>query len=335
MHHRPDTTKSTSISRIAILTSGGETPGMNSAIRAVVRTAAKCSIEVIGVHRGFAGLLQQDFSLLDSLSVSRIIQGGGTILRCGSCKDFYLSEIRQLCANVLRDHQIDALIVIGGAGSLQGAYLLSQETDIRVIGIPGTIENDIAGCEDSIGFDTAVNTAVEAIDKLQDTAFSHQRLFLVEVAGTNSGFVAAEVALAIGAEMLIVPEHKVDIAQIAEQLSLNLRSGLPANGMVVLAEGSAQPKLMQKLVDELKARGEDPRICVLGHIQRGGAPTAHDRSLAAALGNAAIHYLLNGATNCLIGVEQNAIKSTPLGQIVNSRKPLPRSALELVEELGR
>lgn len=335
MHQRPDTPSTIQIKRIAILTSGGETPGMNSAIRAVVRTATKSDIEVLGVHRGFAGLLQQDFSPLDSLSVSRIIQGGGTILRCGSCKEFYQSEIRKLCADVLRDHKIDALIVMGGAGSLTGAYLFTQETGIPVLGLPGTIENDIPGCDDAIGFDTAVNTAVEAIDKLQDTAFSHQRLFLVEVAGTNSGFVAAEVALAIGAEMLIVPEHRVDIAEVAEQLAANLRSGLPANGMVVLAEGSAQPKLMQKLVDEIKARGEDPRICVLGHIQRGGAPTAHDRSLAASLGNAAVHYLLGGYRSCLVGVKQNEVTTIPLEQVVNSIKPLNKSALELVEELGR
>ena len=335
MHQRPETTVMTSINRIAVLTSGGETPGMNSAIRAVVRTASKAGVEVIGVHRGFAGLVQQDFQNLDSLSVSRIIQGGGSILRCGSCKEFYQADIRQLCGETLRNHNIEALVVIGGAGSITGAHLLNTETGIPVMAIPGTIENDIAGCDDAIGFDTAVNTAVEAIDKLQDTAFSHQRLFLVEVAGTNSGFVAAEVALAIGAEMLIVPEHLVDVAEVAQQLSQNLRSGLPANGMVVLAEGSAQPKLMQKLVDELKVRGEDPRICVLGHIQRGGAPTAHDRSLAASLGNAVIHLLLAGTTNTLVGIEKSEIKALPLSEIVDKRKPLSFDAIKLVEELGR
>lgn len=321
--------------RIALLTSGGETPGMNSAIRAVVRTASKSGIEVIGVHRGYSGLIQQDFEPLNSLSVSRIIEGGGTILRCGSCPEFYQPEIRRLAAQLLQEHQIDALIVIGGSGSLYGAQLLHQECGIDVMGIPGTVENDIPGSDDSIGFDTAVNTAVEAIDKLQDTAFSHQRLFIVEVIGASSGLVAAEVALAVGAEQLITPEHPADIDQIAKQLVTNLRSGLPANGMVIVAEGSSQPKPAQRLIAQLKAEGEDPRICVLGHIQRGGAPSAHDRSLAALLGNHAVHQLCKGASHHMVAVQKGDITCLELEAVAGKSKHLSEAMRVIVEELGR
>lgn len=320
--------------RIAVLTSGGETPGMNSAIRSIVRTASNLNIEVLGINRGYAGLLQQDFIPLNSLSVSQIIQGGGSILRCGSCPDFYHKELRTLAGEILREHHVDALIVIGGYGSLIGAKYFSEETQTHVIGIPGTIENDIPGSDDSIGFDTATNTAVEAIDKLQDTAFSHQRLFLVEVAGNDSGFVATQVGLAVGAERVIVPEHPVDILDVAEQLAAKHSAGLPGNCMVVLAEGSAQPKLMQTLVGKLKELGTDPRICVLGHIQRGGAPTAHDRSLAASLGNAAVHLLVSGGNSCILAVQKNQIITITFDDIALGAKPLPIESLNLVEELG-
>lgn len=323
------------LKRIAILTSGGETPGMNSAIRAVVRTANKQGIEVLGVHRGFSGLIQQDFVPLTSASVSRISQGGGSILLCGSCPDFYRADIRQLAAEVLRDHKVDALIVIGGKGSLTGAALFEQESAMPVIALPGTIENDIAGSDDAIGFDTAINTAVDAIDKLQDTAYSHQRLFLVEVAGATSGFIAAQVALAIGAEMLIVPERPVDVAAIAQELSQNQRSGQPTNGMVILAEGSAEPKLIRNLAAEIKACGEDPRICVLGHIQRGGAPTAHDRALAATLGNSAVHALIGGVSASLLAIRDSKVVALAFADTVNEVKPLPLSATRLVAETGR
>jgi len=335
MHHRPITSATKNLQRIAVLTSGGETPGMNSAIRSVVRTASTLNIEVVGINRGYCGLLQQDFTPLSALSVSQIIQGGGSILRCGSCQEFYQQELRSLAGNILIEHQIEALIVVGGYGSLIGAKRLAEETGTCVVGIPGTIENDIPGCEDSIGFDTATNTAVEAIDKLQDTAFSHQRLFLVEVAGNDSGFVAAEVALSVGAELVIVPEHPIDIISVAEQLVDTHRNGLPGNRMVVLAEGSAQPKLMQLLVSTLKSLGEDPRICVLGHIQRGGAPTAHDRSLAASLGNAAVHLLAAGGDQSILALQNNKIVHLSFNAITDRTKPLPIESIELIQQLGR
>lgn len=335
MLKRPDFLPCLKLKRIAVLTSGGETPGMNSAIRAIVRTADKEGIEVIGIHRGFSGLIQQDFIPLTSASVSRISQGGGSILHCGSCPDFYESDIRQLASNVLQDHGIEALIVIGGKGSIAGAALLEQQSGIQTLALPGTIDNDIVGSDDAIGFDTAINTAVDAIDKLQDTAYSHQRLFLVEVAGTTSGFIAAQVAIAIGAEMLVVPEHTVEIAQIAKELSQNQKSGLSANGMVILAEGSAEPKMIRNLANELKACGEDPRICVLGHIQRGGAPTAHDRALAATLGNSAVHALLAGVRSSVLAVNASTITPLPFESAIKGNKQLPESALRLVTETGR
>ena len=335
MLQTPDFQPSLKLTRIAVLTSGGETPGMNSAIRAIVRTADKQGIEVIGIHRGFSGLIQQDFALLTSSRVSRISQGGGSILHCGICPEFFQSDIRKLAASVLQDHGIEALIVIGGKGSIEGASLLAQESGITTIALPGTIDNDIAGSDDAIGFDTAINTAVDAIDKLQDTAYSHQRLFLVEVAGTTSGFIAAQVAIAIGAEMLVVPEHSVEISEVAKDLSHNQKSGISANGMVILAEGSAEPKMIRNLASELKACGEDPRICVLGHIQRGGAPTAHDRALAAALGNCAVHALMAGVHSSLIAVRESTLVSLPFDHALQQIKHLPESALRLVAETGR
>lgn len=335
MYLAPDFEHQTSLKRIAILTSGGETPGMNSAIRAIVRTAAKANIDVLGIHRGYCGLLQQDFIQLCAESVSRISQGGGSILRCGSCAEFYQPQIRKLAASVLRDHQIDALIVIGGRGSLTGAHFLHMESEIPVIVLPGTIDNDLPFSDDAIGFDTAVNTAVDAIDKLQDTAYSHQRLFLVEVAGSSSGFVAAQVGIAVGAEMVIVPERAVHMDEVAGELSEKHRSGDLANGMVILAEGSAEPKLIRNLASALKAKDEDPRICVLGHIQRGGAPTAHDRTLAATLGNSAVHALLGGETHCMLGVQKGAIIPVDLKSVIQGTKPLPRAVIRLVEETGR
>ena len=335
MLQTPDFQPNLKLRRIAVLTSGGETPGMNSAIRAIVRTADKKGIEVVGIHRGFSGLIQQDFIPLTSASVSRISQGGGSILHCGSCPEFYQPDIRQLASNVLHDHGIEALIVIGGKGTIEGAALLEQQAGIPTLALPGTIDNDIAGSDDAVGFDTAINTAVDAIDKLQDTAYSHQRLFLVEVAGTTSGFIAAQVAIAIGAEMLVVPEHPVEIVKIAKELSQNQKSGLSANGMVILAEGSAEPKMIRNLANELKAGGEDPRICVLGHIQRGGAPTAHDRALATALGNSAVHALLAGIRSSVLAVKDSAITPLPFESAIKRRKRLPESVLHLVEETGR
>lgn len=335
MYSAPDFEHQTSLKRIAILTSGGETPGMNSAIRAVVRTAAKANIDVLGIHRGYCGLLQQDFIQLCAESVSRISQGGGSILRCGSCAEFHQPQIRELAASVLRDHQVDALIVIGGRGSLTGAHYLHIESEIPVIVLPGTIDNDLPFSDDAIGFDTAVNTAVDAIDKLQDTAYSHQRLFLVEVAGSSSGFVAAQVGIAVGAEMVIVPERAVHMDEVAKELSEKHRSGDLANGMVILAEGSAEPKLIRNLASALKAKSEDPRICVLGHIQRGGAPTAHDRALAATLGNSAVHALLGGETHCMLGVQKGTIIPVDLKSVTQGTKPLPQAVIRLVEETGR
>lgn len=335
MYQTPHFEHKIKLKRIALLTSGGETPGMNSAIRAVVRTASKQGLEVLGIHRGFCGLIQQDFVPLDKERVSRISQGGGSILLCGSCPEFYKADIRSLAAKVLSDHSVEALIVIGGKGSLTGGMLLHEISGIPVVGLPGTIDNDIAGSDDTIGFDTAVNTAVDAIDKLQDTAYSHQRLFLVEVAGKTSGFVAAQVALAIGAERLIVPENSVDMTVVAQELSDNLSCGHPANGMVILSEGSAEPKAIRNLSTSLKECGEDPRICVLGHIQRGGAPTAHDRALAATLGNCAVHALLAGETNTLLAVQSGKITRVILSEAVTEQKPLPKDAIRLVEETGR
>ena len=334
MYQLPEFTHNSTLSKIAILTSGGDSPGMNPAIRALVRTANKFDIEVVGVHRGYAGLIEEDFESLGNRSVSGLCHRGGTHLRSARCLSFHQSETRSKAAEILRKHQIDALVVIGGDGSLTGAHLLAQEHNIRVIGLPGTIDNDIFGTDDSIGFDTAVTTAVEAVDKISDTAASHDRHFLVEVMGRNSGALATQVALAAGAEMVIIPEHKKGLQEVRQMLAESRREGGESSGIIVVAEGS-QTGWSYKLLEELQALGEDPRVCILGHLQRGGAPTAHDRILAATLGNCAIHYLLSGVDNVMVGINAGAVDTTMLVDVISARKSLDMANLTLIEELQR
>lgn len=320
--------------KIAVMTSGGDSPGMNPAIRAVVRTAAKLGIDVIGIHRGYEGLIAEDFEPLRSRSVSHIIQGGGTVLKSARCLPFHKPEVRSKAHEILKKQGIEALIVIGGDGSLSGAHLLHQEHNFPVIGLPGTIDNDIFGCDDSIGFDTAVNTAVEAIDKLYDTALSHERHFLVEVMGRHSGFIAAQVAIASGAEMVILPEHPLDIDEISQELADHRKKGFSQSGIIVVAEGQG-PDLTQRIAEQMRTIGEDPRVCILGHIQRGGTPTAHDRVLASTLGNLSVHYLLAGYTDVMVGVDTGTVTTVPLAEVISRKKALPTDLLSMIEELER
>lgn len=332
MYRFPELETKKQLKRVAVLTSGGDAPGMNAAIRAVVRVGCDAGIEMFGVYRGYSGLIEGDVRPMSAKSVANILHRGGTCLKSDRCKAFHDPAVRWQTAELLRDMEIDALVVIGGDGSLTGAHLLEQETGFPVIGLPGTIDNDVGGTEDTIGFDTAVNTALEAIDRIRDTANSHDRLFLVEVMGRNTGFIAEQVGIAGGAELILVPDQPVDVETISKTLQTSQDKG-KASSIVVVAEG--EPGRTQQLAIELKQRGLKPRVCILGHIQRGGGPTGHDRVLASCLGAMAIRYLLAGVSDVMVAVQHNAIVATPLEQIIGQRKPDNAAMLEVAEQLRR
>jgi len=323
-----------SISAVAVLTSGGDAPGMNAAIRGVVRSALSQNITVFGVQRGFSGLLQDDMHLLNSASVSNIVQRGGTFLKSARCPEFHDSNNRRVAAEILAQRGIEALIVIGGDGSLTGAHLFEEETGIPVIGLPGTIDNDIFGTEDTIGFDTAMNTALDAIDRIRDTADSHERHFLVEVMGRNSGFLATHVGIAAGAEMILVPEYAINIEEVALQLATSRKSGMGSSGIIVVAEGN-KPNLTHGIAQQLEQHGLTPHISILGHIQRGGRPSGHDRVLASCLGSISIDYLLAGYSDIMIGVSDGAVVDIPLDDLIRYRKGLDPELLKIALQLHK
>ncbi|GGO88669.1 ATP-dependent 6-phosphofructokinase [Marinobacterium nitratireducens] len=308
---------------IGVLTSGGDAPAMNAAVRAVARTALNRGIRVYGVHRGYSGLLSGDLRRMSSASVSNIIQRGGTILKSDRCEAFYQAETRQKAADILREHGVQALITIGGDGTLTGAHLFTRETGIPVVGLPGSIDNDIPGTDDSIGFDTAVNTAIGAIDRIRDTALSHERLFLVEVMGRNSGYIATQVGIACGAEMILIPEYPTPVESIGYTLADNRRTGKGSSGIIVVAEGP-EPGLTGRLAEQLRIFGEEARVCILGHIQRGGSPSAHDRVLASCMGVTAVDYLLAGYSDIMVGCDGRALKPVSLAHVSGGRKRPPQ-----------
>ncbi|WP_027859452.1 6-phosphofructokinase [Marinobacterium jannaschii] len=323
MLYMPELSISRSLSAIAVLTSGGDSPGMNPAIRAVTRAALNQGIRVYGVNKGYSGLIIGDLHEMSSASVTNIIQRGGTVLKSDRCEAFKDPSIRRQAAEILKSHGIEGLVVIGGDGSLTGAQLLAEESSIAVVGLPGTIDNDIFGSDDTIGFDTAVNTALDAIDKIRDTALSHERLFLVEVMGRNSGFIATQVGIACGAEMIVVPEYPVNINQASIELADSHSSGCGASGIIVVAEGPV-PGLTYRLAQELGQHGPEPRVCILGHIQRGGQPSGHDRVLASCLGTAAVDHLRAGISNVMLGIRENQVCEVPLRDVVERTKKLDR-----------
>jgi 6-phosphofructokinase 1 len=317
---------------IAVLTSGGDAPGMNAAIRAVVRTAVSRGCAVHGVSKGYSGLLEGRLAALQASSVANIIQRGGTILKTDRCKAFYRKSARREAAAYLRREGIEGLVVIGGDGSFNGAALLQKETGFPAIGIPGTIDNDIAGTEDTIGFDTAVNTAIDAIDRIRDTASSHDRIFLVEVMGRSSGFIALEVGIGGGAEAILVPEKRESLREICANLARGTKRG-KSSSIIVIAEGR-KPGLVQNLALGLGRRGYSPKICTLGHIQRGGSPTAHDRMLASALGASAAHALISGESNSMAGVQDDRVVLVPFKNVIGRVKALPMSLLKMAQTLA-
>lgn len=317
---------------IAVLTSGGDAPGMNAAIRAVVRFAIAHGRKVYGVTKGYTGVLEGQIHPMDQSSVANIIQRGGTILKTDRCEAFHKKSVRQEAANILSRKGIGALVVIGGDGSFTGAHLLEEETGFPTIGVPGTIDNDIEGTEDTIGFDSAVNTAIDAIDRIRDTASSHDRIFLVEVMGRNSGFIALSTGIGGGAETIFVPEQKVSVAEVRKTIERGIKRG-KSSSIIVVAEGP-KPGLSQKLAHDLEKYGYQPKVCILGHTQRGGTPTAHDRMLASVLGASAVAYLLAGKSDSMVGVRNNEVCLVPFKQVVGHSKHLSKELIRLAQVLA-
>jgi 6-phosphofructokinase 1 len=305
---------------------------MNAAIRAVVRTAIAQGCEVHGVSKGYSGLLEGQITPMTASSVANIIQRGGTILKTDRCEAFYKKTVRREAANILRRKGIEGLVVIGGDGSFTGAHLLQKETGFHTIGIPGTIDNDIAGTEDTIGFDTAVNTAIDAIDRIRDTASSHDRIFLVEVMGRSSGFIALEVGIGGGAETILVPERSESVATICKNIERGVKRG-KSSSIIVVAEGQ-KPGLSQRIANDLTRRGYSPKVCTLGHTQRGGSPTAHDRLLASILGASAVNYLLAGKSGAMIGVHNDEVVLVPFKNVIGKHKTLPKVFLDMAATLA-
>lgn len=321
------------IKTIAVLTSGGDSPGMNAAVRAVVRTAKAYDVEVYAVYHGYQGLIEGEFEKVSSNFVSNIIQRGGTILKSARSKEFRTPEGRQKAADQLKERNIDALVVIGGDGTFTGANILSNEHGVNVVGIPGTIDNDIVGTDETIGYDTALNTALDAIDKIRDTADAHERMFLVEVMGRDTGFIALETAIASGAELALLPEELTDLKEIKSQLH-NMLKAQKRSSLVVVAEGDETGgalKLSEKIKDDFKQY--DMKVCILGHIQRGGTPSAHDRVLASRLGASAVKVLLEGHSEIMVGIVNNALKITPMRVAVSKKKTLDYTLIELAKLL--
>lgn len=311
------------IKTIAVLTSGGDSPGMNAAIRAVVRAAAYNDIKCFGIYRGYQGLIENDFEELGPRSVRNLINRGGTFLKSARSKQFREKEFRRKAFNNLQTNGVDALVVIGGDGSFTGADIFSKEFDMPVIGIPGTIDNDINGTDYTLGYDTALNTVVEAIDKIRDTASSHDRLFLVEVMGRDAGDIALNSGIGAGAEEILIPEENLGIERLIESLHKSRKTG-KTSSIVVVAEGDQIGKNIAKLALRLEKDlpEYETKVTVLGHIQRGGSPSCFDRVLASRLGVGAIDALMDGKSNIMVGIEHKKIVHVPFEIAINTKKTL-------------
>lgn len=322
------------VTKIGVLTSGGDSPGMNAAIRAVVRTGIYYGLEVFGIMRGYSGIIENDIMPMHSRSVANIIQRGGTILKTARCRDFFTPEGRQIAYDNLTKLGINGLVVIGGDGSFRGADIFSREYDIPCIGLPGTIDKDIAGTDFTIGFDTAVNTAVSAIDKIRDTADAHDRLFIIEVMGRDAGYIALHSGIATGAEHILIPERKTDIEEVIASLQEKEKRKKLVN-MLVVAEGDdfGGANEVAKLVKE-RLPLADTRVCILGHIQRGGSPTCLDRLIASRMGYAAVECLLEGRHNVMVGILNNRMHYTLLEKAVKSKQKISDEWIRIVKILA-
>lgn len=319
--------------KIAVFTSGGDAPGMNAAIRAVVRVGISKKLEVCGIYSGYAGMIEGNIQPLSLRDMANIIQRGGTILKTGRSNDFMKAEFRAKAVEKLKLNNIDGLVCIGGDGSFRGALAIFEEHNIPVIGVPGTIDNDIFGSDNTIGFDTAVNTALDAIDKVRDTAASHDRLFIVEVMGRNSGFIAAHVGLAGGAEEIFTPDGNTTVDKAVERILASISKG-KSSSIVITAEGQ-KPGRAYDLAEAIRKKsGLDAKVCILGHQQRGGSPTASDRILASRLGAAAVDALVAGKSGLMVGTQGQNIVEVPLKTATDNKKSTDLSLVYLANLLS-
>lgn len=319
---------------IGILTSGGDAPGMNAAIRAVTRSAIYNGLKVKGIYRGYKGLITGEIKEFKTENVSNIIQLGGTILKTARCQEFRTPEGRQIAYETMKREGIDALVIIGGDGSLTGARLLAQEFDVPCIGLPGTIDNDLYGTDTTIGYDTALNTILDAVDKIRDTATSHERLFFVEVMGRDAGFLALNGAIAAGAEAAIIPEFNTEVDQLEEFINNGFRKS-KSSSIVLVAESEITGGAMhyaERVKNEYPQY--DVRVTILGHLQRGGRPTAHDRIIASRMGVASIQALLEGQRNVMIGIDDDKIVYVPFAKAIKNDKPIDRELVNVLHELS-
>lgn len=321
--------------KIAVFTSGGDSPGMNACVRAVVRTAIYRGLEVFGVYRGYEGMIDGDIKKMHSYSVSNIVQRGGTMLKSARSERFRTPEGRQKAYENLSKLGIEGIVAIGGDGTFTGAKLFFEEYGIPTIGCPGTIDNDLFGTDYTIGFDTAVNTALEAIDKIRDTAAAHDRIFFIEVMGRDAGFIAVESGIGGGAEFVMVPETKTDLDVVVKSLK-SLRK-TKTSSIIVVAEGDDEGNA-EIIMEKVKVKINDPhkefKVTTLGHIQRGGSPTARDRVLGSRCGMAAVEGLIDGRTNCMAGVTNQEISYTPFGDCIGKEKLIVADHLKLINILS-
>ena len=322
------------ISTIGILTSGGDAPGMNAAIRAVTRAAIFNGWKVKGIYRGYEGLINNEIKDFTSESVSNTIQRGGTVLKTARSEEFMTVEGRQKAYDNMRANGIDALIVIGGNGSLAGAQVFAQEHDVPCIGLPGTIDNDLYGTDSTIGYDTALNTIVECVDKIRDTATSHDRIFFVEVMGRDAGFLAQNSAIAAGAEAAIIPEDQTDVDQLGQFISRGFRKS--KNSSIVIVSESKKDGGAMYYANRVRTEYPeyDVRVTILGHLQRGGKPSAFDRILASRLGVAAIEALNEGQRNVMIGVSNDRIVYVPFSKAIKIDKPIDKELITVLNVLS-
>jgi 6-phosphofructokinase 1 len=321
------------VSKIGVLTSGGDSPGMNAAIRAVVRTGIYHGLEVYGIMRGYQGLIEDDIFRMEGRSVANIIQRGGTILKTARCKEFFDEQGRKKGFENLKRREIDGLVIIGGDGSFRGAVQFSQEFAIPCIGLAGTIDKDIHGTDFTIGFDTAVNTAVEAIDKIRDTMDAHDRIFIIEVMGRDAGYIALHSGIATGAENILVPERKTDLDDIVQGLLEKERRKKLVN-LIVVAEGDEFGATeIQKVLKERLPKAEI-RVCILGHIQRGGAPSCLDRLIASRMGYHAVESLIEGRHNVFVGILNNKMHYIPLENAVKNKGKIGEEWMKIVKILA-
>lgn len=321
------------IRAIGILTSGGDSPGMNCAIRAITRAGIEAGLKVYGIKRGYAGLINNEIEELTKRSVGNIIQKGGTILYTSRCPEFKESSVRAKASQILDDHEIDALVVLGGDGSFTGARLLAEESNIVVIGIPGTIDNDISGTDYTIGFDTAVQTAIEAVDKIRDTAQSSDRTFLIEVMGARSSSIAVKVGICTGAENILLNSETVDYQKIASDIRRGIRRGKNSS-IIIVAEGE-KPGRSYEIAHELKESHQiSSKVCVLGHIQRGGSPTANDRFFATIMGQEAVNAILSGKSKHAIVVRNNEVQVVELKECASKSDHAMKNYIGVAEKLS-